>query len=62
LEGIFELADRVKQFPAKFNQQRLVKFVNYLTSKRHPTNIKSAYFLLRVSLKLSENQVIFKKN
>ena len=57
LEGIFELAEKLKQFPVKFDQARLTKFVNYLSSKRHPTNIKSAYLLLRVSLKLSENQV-----
>lgn len=56
LEGIFELSEKLKQFPAKFDQQRLVKFVNYLTSKRHPTNIKSAYYLLRIAQRLSDNQ------
>jgi len=56
LEGIFLLSERTKQLPAKFDQARLIKFVNYLTSKRFPTNIKSAYFLLRVSRKLSDNQ------
>jgi hypothetical protein len=57
LEGIFDLAEKLKQFPAKFDQQRLIKFVNYLSSKRHPTNIKSAYHLLKLSQKLSDNKV-----
>jgi len=56
LEGIFSLSEVVKQFPAKFDAQRLTKFVNYLSSKRFPTNVKSAFFLLRISLKLSDNQ------
>lgn len=60
LEGIFELAAKMKQFPGKFDQAKLTKFVNYLTSKRSPTNIKSAYFLLKASLKLADNQVNLK--
>jgi oligosaccharyltransferase complex subunit delta (ribophorin II) len=56
LDGIFELSGKQKQFPAKFTQDRLGKFINYLTSKRFPTNIKSAYFLLKLSKTLSENQ------
>lgn len=56
LEGIFELASKLKQFPAKFDQARLAKFVNYLTSKRSANNVKSAYFLLRASLKLTDNE------
>ena len=58
LEGIFELADRLKQFPAKLDQARLTKFVNYLVSKRYPTNIRSAYFLRRASLRLADNQYL----
>ena len=56
LEGIFVLAEKQKQLPAKFDQARLAKFVNYLTSKRFPTNVKSAYHLLRASQKLANNQ------
>lgn len=57
LDGIFELSARMKQFPEKFDQTKLTKFVNYLTSKRLPTNARSAYFLLRAALKLTDNQV-----
>ena len=57
LEGIFALSEKLKQFSPKFDQARLTKFVNYLTSKRYPTNVKSAFFLLRAALKLSDNQV-----
>ncbi|CAF0949106.1 unnamed protein product [Brachionus calyciflorus] len=56
LEGVFELSAKLKKFPAKFDQAKLTKFVNYLTSKRSPTNPKSAYFLLKAALKLSDNQ------
>lgn len=57
LDGVFELSAKHKQFPAKFTQDRLAKFVNYLTNKRFPTNIKSAYFLLKLSKTLTDNQV-----
>lgn len=57
LEGIFNLCEKLKQIPAKFDQARLTKFTNYLISKRYPTNAKAAYFLLRASLKLTNNQV-----
>lgn len=57
LEGIFELSAKLKQFPAKLTQERLSKFVNYLTNKRFPTNIKSAFFLLKLSKTLTDNQV-----
>ena len=56
LEGIFTLSEKQKQLPAKFDQARLAKFVNYLTSKRFPTNVKSAYHLLRASQKLAQNE------
>jgi oligosaccharyltransferase complex subunit delta (ribophorin II) len=56
LDGIFELSTKSKQLPAKLTQDRLAKFVNYLTSKRFPTNIKSAFYLLKISLTLSDNQ------
>lgn len=55
LEGIFALSEKQKELPKKFDQARLSKFVNYLTSKRYPTNAKSAYHLLRASLKLADN-------
>lgn len=57
LDGVFELSAKHKQFPAKFTQDRLTKFINYLTNKRFPTNIKSAYFLLKLSKTLTDNQV-----
>jgi len=56
LEGILLLSEKFNQFPAKFDQQRMAKFVNYLSSKRFPTNIKSGYFLLRNALKLTNNK------
>lgn len=56
LEGIFNLCEKLKQIPPKFDQTRLTKFTNYLISKRYPTNPKTAYFLLRASLKLTNNQ------
>jgi len=56
LDGIFELSAKLKNFPEKFTQERLTKFVNYLTSKRFPTNIKSAFFLLKFSKTLANNQ------
>lgn len=56
LDGIFELSTKLKQFPAKFTQDRLTKFVNYLTNKRFPVNIKSAYLLLKLSKTLTDNQ------
>ena len=34
LEGIFDLSEKLKQFPAKFDQARLTKFTNYLISKK----------------------------
>lgn len=58
LEGVFNLAAAFKQFPAKLDQQRLAKFVNYLLSKRHPTNVRTSFFVLRAVLKLTDNQVI----
>lgn len=57
LEGIFALSEKSSKLPAKFDQARLAKFVNYLTSKRFPTNVKSAYHLLRASQKLANNQL-----
>ncbi len=57
LEGIFDLAASFKQFPAKLDQQRLAKFLNYLLSKRHPTNVRTSFFVLRAVLKLTDNQV-----
>jgi hypothetical protein len=57
LEGIYALSEKLKQWPAKFDQQRLIKFINFLISKRYPTNVKSAYFLLRAAIKLTDNQV-----
>jgi hypothetical protein len=57
LEGIFALSEKSNKLPAKFDQARLAKFVNYLTSKRFPTNVKSAYHLLRASQKLANNQL-----
>jgi len=56
LEGILLLGEKFDQLPAKFDQQRLAKFVNYLSSKRFPTNIKSGYFLLRNAVKLTNNK------
>lgn len=55
LEGIFALAEAQKPavLTAKLDQVRLGKFVNYLTSKRYPTSVKSAYHLLKASLKLT---------
>ena len=57
LEGIFDLSEKLKALPAKFDQARLTKFTNYLISKKYPTNVKAAYFLLRISLKLTDNKV-----
>jgi oligosaccharyltransferase complex subunit delta (ribophorin II) len=57
LEGIFKLSEKMKQFPSdKLTNEKLIKFVNYLTSKRAPINIKSAYFLTNLALKLSDNK------
>jgi len=56
LEGILLLGEKFNQLPAKFDQQRLAKFVNYLSSKRFATNIKSGYFLLRNAVKLTNNK------
>jgi len=58
LEGIFELSERVgaPKLSAKLSHAKLAKFVAYMTSKRQPVNIKSAYFLLRACLKLSDNK------
>lgn len=50
------MSEKFKLLPAKFDQQRLTKFVNYLTAKRFPTNIKSAYFLTRTAVKLTDNE------
>ena len=58
LEGMILLAEKFNQLPAKLDQQRLTKFVNYLSSKRFPTNIKSGFFLLRNAAKLTNNKVI----
>ena len=57
LEGALLLSEKLGRLPAKLDQQRLTKFVNYLSSKRHSTNVKSAYFLLRNAVKLTDNQV-----
>jgi len=56
LEGIFALSEKLNKLSVKFTNDRLGKFVNYLISKRSPTNIKSAYFLLRTANKLSNNK------
>lgn len=56
LEGVFALSEKLNKLPAKFTNDRIGKFVNYLISKRSPTNIKSAYFLLRTSTVLSNNK------
>jgi len=56
LEGMILLAEKFDKLPSKFDQQRLAKFVNYLSSKRFPTNIKSGFFLLRNAVKLTNNK------
>lgn len=56
LEGIFDLSEKFGKLPAKFNNEKLGKFLNYLVSKRFPTNVKSAYFLLRTAAKLTNNK------
>lgn len=56
LEGIITLSEKFGLLPAKLTTERLGKFVNYMISKRFPTNIKSAYFLLKASVKLSDNK------
>lgn len=57
LEGVFDLSEKFNKFPAKFDQATLGKFVNYLVSKRFPTNLKSAYFLLKTANKLCDNKL-----
>lgn len=57
LEGIFKLAAKFKQMPAKFTQDRLTKFTNYLSSKRHVSNLRSSFYLLTIGVKLADNQV-----
>jgi len=57
LEGIISLSEKFQKLPATFTRDRLTKFVNYLISKRFPTNIKSAYFLLRATVKLTDNKL-----
>lgn len=56
LDGIFKLASKFKQMPAKFTQDRLTKFTNYLTSKRHVSNLRSSFYLLNIAVKLEDNQ------
>lgn len=56
LEGIYALAEKFKAFPAKLTNERLGKFVNYLSSKRYVSTLKGAYFLLRAADKLSNNK------
>jgi oligosaccharyltransferase complex subunit delta (ribophorin II) len=60
VEGIFTLAEIQKPaaLPAKLDRVRLGKFVNYLTSKRYPTSVKSAYHLLKASLKLTSGLAV----
>lgn len=58
LEGIFEMSEKFNSLPAKFTSERLAKFINYLISKRFPTNIKSTYFLLRTANKLTNNKFL----
>jgi len=58
LEGVLLLSEKFDQLPAKFDRQRLTKFVNYLSMKRFPTNIKSGYFLLRNAVKLTNNKFL----
>lgn len=57
LEGILSLSERFNKLSAKLDQKTLTKFVNYLSSKRFPTNIKSAYFLLKGAVKLTDNKL-----
>lgn len=58
LEGMLALSEKVGALPAKLTSERVAKFVNYLISKRYPTNIKSAYYLLKASVKLSNNKFL----
>ena len=52
------MSEKFNALPAKFTSERLGKFVNYLISKRFPTNIKSAYYLLKAASKLSNNKFL----
>ncbi len=58
MEGILELSEKFNALPSKFTSERLGKFVNYIISKRFPTNIKSAYYLLKAATKLSDNKFL----
>ncbi len=58
LEGILALSEKFNALPAKFTSERLEKFLNYMISKRFPTNIKSAYYLLKSATKLSNNKFL----
>lgn len=57
LDGILRLSEKFKNLPNKFTRERLTKFINYLSSKRYTSNVKSAYNLLSVALRLTNNQV-----
>lgn len=58
LEGIFLLSEKANVLSAKLTQDRLTKFANYLTAKRFPANVRSAYYLTRAALKLSNNKFL----
>jgi predicted RND superfamily exporter protein len=57
LDGIFKLSEKFNKLPEVMNVDRIAKFVNYISSKRYPTQVKAAYNILSIAIKLTDNQV-----
>jgi len=56
LDGILTLSEKFNKLPAKFTNEKFGKFMNYIVSKRFPTNVKSAFFLLKGAMKFADNK------
>ena len=57
LDGIFKLSEKFNKLPEAMNVDRIAKFVNYISSKRYPTQVKAAFNILSIAVKLTDNQV-----